>query len=83
MEFSKSGLSDKVPEGSALIFGGNRISFLRSVGRVEGSSHAKNQLDSFSRFSRTPTCDGQTDTDPWLVPQMLSIAWYKQYKVDT
>jgi len=28
---------------------------------VEGSSHAKNQLDSFSRFSRTPTCDRQTD----------------------
>jgi len=28
---------------------------------VEGSSHAKNQLDSFSRFSRFPTCDRQTD----------------------
>jgi len=28
---------------------------------VEGSSHAKNQLDSPSRFDRTPTCDGQTD----------------------
>jgi len=27
---------------------------------VEGSSHAKNQLDSFSRSDRTPTCDGQT-----------------------
>jgi len=24
---------------------------------VEGISHAKNQLDSFSRFDRTPTCD--------------------------
>ena len=26
----------------------------------------------FSRFSRTPTCDRQTDTDtgPWLVPRM-------------
>ena len=24
----------------------------------------------FSRFSRTPTCDGQTDTGPWLVPRM-------------
>jgi len=45
---------------------------------VEGSSHAKTQLDSFIRFDRTPTCDGQTDrqTDagPWLVPRMLSIA---------
>ena len=28
---------------------------------MEGSSHAKNQLDSFIRFSRTPTCDGRTD----------------------
>jgi len=28
----------------------------------------------FSRFSRTPTCDGQTDTGPWLVPRMHSIA---------
>jgi len=33
----------------------------------EGSSHAKNQLHSFIRFDRTPTCDGQTDTGPWLV----------------
>jgi len=32
-----------------------------NVGRVEGSSHAENQLDSFSRFDRTPTCEGQTD----------------------
>jgi len=28
-----------------------------SVGRVGGSSHAKTQLDSFSRFDRTPTSD--------------------------
>jgi len=28
---------------------------------MEGSSHAKNQLDSFRRFDRTPTCYGQTD----------------------
>jgi len=35
---------------------------------VEGSSHAKNQLDSFSRLSRTQTCDGRTDTGPWLEP---------------
>ena len=31
------------------------------LGRIAGSSHAKNQLDSFSRFDRTPTCDRQTD----------------------
>ena len=28
---------------------------------MEGSSHAKNQLDSFSRFDSTPTCDGRTE----------------------
>jgi len=34
----------------------------------------------FSRFSRTPTCDRQTDTDtgPWLVPRMHSIARQKR-----
>ena len=35
-------------------------------------------INMFSRFSRTPTCDGrtdrQTDTGPWLVPRMHSIA---------
>jgi len=62
-KFSKSGVWDKVPEGSALIFGDNRISFKYSVGRMEGSSHAKNQLDLFSRFNRTPTCDGQTQAN--------------------
>ena len=34
---------------------------------MEGSSDAKKQLDSFSRFDRTPTCDRQTDTRLWLV----------------
>ena len=42
----------------------------------------QNQLDSFSRFNRTPNCDRhrqtdrQTDTEkgPWLVPRMHSIA---------
>ena len=35
----------------------------------------------FCRFCRTPTCDGQTDgrtdTGPWLVPRMHSIARQK------
>jgi len=39
-------------------------------------------IDSFSRFSRTPTCDRQTQTDtdtvPWLVPRMHSIARWKR-----
>ena len=75
-KFSKSGVLDKVPEGSVLIFGDNRISFKHSVAWIKGSSHAENQLDSFSRFDRTPTCDRQTDEDtgPWLVPRMHSIA---------
>jgi len=35
----------------------------------------------FSRFSRTPTCDRhrQTDTGPWLVPRMHSIARWKSF----
>jgi len=30
---------------------------------LEGSSYAKNQLNSFSRFDRTPTCDRRTDME--------------------
>jgi len=41
-----------------LSFGGTGISFQY----VQGSSHAKNQLDSFSRFDSTPTCGRQTRT---------------------
>jgi len=34
------------------------LNFLQhSVGQVEGSCHAKDQLDSFGRFDRTQTCD--------------------------
>ena len=40
-KFSESGVQDKVPEGSALIFGDNRICLQHSVGRVEGSSTPK------------------------------------------
>ena len=40
---------------------------------------------SFSRFSRTPTCDRQTDTDsdtgPWVVARMHSIARWKRYEL--
>ena len=57
VKFSKSG----VPAGSTLIFGDTRISLKHNVGQVEESSH---QLDLFSRFDRTPNCDGQTDTGP-------------------
>jgi len=32
------------------------------MGQVEGSSHAKNQPDSFSRFDRTPTFDRHMQT---------------------
>ena len=41
-----------------LSFGGTGI----SLQYVQGSSHAKNQLDSFSRFDSTPTCGRQTRT---------------------
>jgi len=50
------------------------ISLEHRVGWVEGSSHARKQLDSFSRFDRIPTCDRQTDrqtdTGPQLVPAL-------------
>jgi len=70
-KFSKSGLSDKVPEGSALIFGDNRISFQHSTQCRMGGRKltCQKKLDSFSRFDGTPTCDRQTDTGPWLVPR--------------
>jgi len=57
VKFSKSRVWDKVPEGSTLIFGGTQIFLHTSVGQVEGSLHAKNQLNRFSHFSRIPTCD--------------------------
>ena len=34
-----------------------------TVTKVERSTHAKNQPDSFSCFDRTPTCHRQTQTD--------------------
>jgi len=52
--FSKSRVWDKVPEESARIFEVTRISLKHTVGQVEGSLHAKNQLNPFSHFSRTP-----------------------------
>ena len=33
-----------------------------SVGLVERSLHARNQLDPSNHFNRTPTCDKQTQT---------------------
>jgi len=58
-KFSRSGVWDKVPEGSTLIFGDVRISFQHNVGQVERKLPCQNQLDSFSRFDRTPTVNTQ------------------------
>ena len=41
------------------------------------------KTSSFSRFDRTPTCDGQTDTGPWLVPLMHSIPRLKRIGIQT
>ena len=38
------------------------------------SSHAKNQLESFTRFDRAPTCDRQTDTDTGLIASIPAQA---------
>ena len=73
------GVWDKVPEGSTLIFGYTRIYFQDSVGRVEKSSDAKNQLDSFSRFDRILTCDRQKQTDghSMWVPVAVRQVWLR------
>ena len=69
-KFSKARVWSKVPDGSILIFYrySNFLIIQCRIGRIEGSSHAKNQPTSF----RTPTRDGdghrqidrQTDTGP-------------------
>ena len=63
--FSKTGVWNKVPEGSTLIFGDTWISFEVTQCRKgeKKLSCQKNQLDSFGRFARTPTCDRRTQTD--------------------
>jgi len=47
-KFFKSGVRGKVPEGSTLIFGGNRIFFI--IQFTLESFHAEDQLDSCIRF---------------------------------
>jgi len=42
---------------------------------VEGSTHAKNQLDSFSRSDRTPTCDGQTQAHGYYPRRLYILCW--------
>jgi len=59
--FFKSRVWDKIPEGSTFIFGDTRISWQYSVGQVEGSLYAKNQLDSSSGFDTIPASDGRSD----------------------
>ena len=62
LNFSKAGVFDKVPERNTVIVVDTWISLKHSVGLVERSLRAKNQLDPFIHFDRTPTCDRQTDT---------------------
>ena len=52
------------PEFGGKLHIGTRIPYTQ----VEGSSHAKTQLDSFCRFDRTPTC-GQVST-------LLALAYH-------
>ena len=51
----------EITSQSPYVFGNIRIFLQHSVVWLEGSSRVKNQLDSFIRFRRTPTCDRQTD----------------------
>jgi len=71
-KFSKSGVYEKVPEGSTLV--DTWISLKHSARLVERSLHAKIQIDPLIPSDRTLTCDRQidretdTDTEPQLVP---------------
>ena len=57
----KSGVYEKVQKGSTLIFVDTRISLKHGAGLVGKSRRAKNQINPFTPFDRTPTCDTQTD----------------------
>jgi len=60
-KFSMSGVWDKVPERSNLIFGDSLIFFIKQCG-IGGRKHPRqNQLNSSSRFDARPACDGRTD----------------------
>jgi len=72
-KFSKSGVSGKVLDGSALIFDDTQIFWYHIVALVEESLHAKNQL--FSRFDTIPTCDGQRDGHKAIAYTAL-VKWY-------
>ena len=79
IKFCKSRVWSKGQEGSTLTFGGTGISLKYSV---EESSHVKSQLNSFSRFDRTPTCDRQTDRHGTVARISASIQYKKiQYKI--
>ena len=80
IEISKSVVWDKVQEGITLIFGDTQISLQHSVGYVEESLHAKNQLDSSSPFHATPAYDGQTDGQTDRQTRDDSI--YRAVKID-
>ena len=56
-KLAKFGIWDTVPEGSVLICGHTKMPLKHSTGPAEGSLPSKNQLDHFSYFNRTPTCD--------------------------
>jgi len=65
---------DKVPREVSPYFGDTQISLQHSVGWVEGSSRAKNQRDSSSRFDKTPSSDRQTDI---LLFQLSVSGWWR------
>ena len=58
-KFSKSGVPDKFPEGSTIILEIPEFPF-NTLGQTGGSTHAENQLDSFSRYRELRLV---TDTD--------------------
>ena len=82
-KFPKCRVWSKVPEGSTLIFEGTWISFQHSVEWVEGSSHVRNQPNSFSHFDRTLTCDRQTDRHRAIASTNLHVQFSASIKQAT
>ena len=72
-KFSKSGVWDKVPNGSTQILG-EHVYFLMTQRGIGGRKPpCRNQLDSSSRFDTIPVSDrrmdGQTDTRRQHIPR--------------
>jgi len=80
--FSKSGVWDKVPKGSTLIFGDTQI-FYNSLGYVEGSLHTKtSSIRPAVSIQYQLVTDGRTDgrTDGHMMTAYTMLAYRRTVK---